>query len=67
LIQILAATFKRLLRDHCPPVTLHRGIVRSDKLRRHHALQFIIRMDSREASGDRGQLLIKLTSVIFCP
>ena len=44
LAQVLASPFKCLFTDHGAAIAFHRGIVASDELRCHHALQFVVRI-----------------------
>src|SRR5215204_1613518 len=57
LAQVLASSVDGLFADHRPPVTFHRGVVRRNELRRHHALEFVLRRDT-DQSRDRGLVLL---------
>src|SRR5215216_2933617 len=46
LAQVLAPAFEGLLPGHGAPVAVHRGVVGGDQLRRHHALQLVLRTDA---------------------
>ena len=55
--QILAVPFERLLANHGAPIAFHCGIMRSDKLGRNHALDFVFRADPDQRSNRRTVLL----------
>jgi hypothetical protein len=49
---------KGLLVNHGTPVALHRRIVGGDQLRRHHALQLVVRTDTDQGSEGGANLLV---------
>jgi len=45
LVEVLASALEGLLADHGAAVAFHSRVVGRDQLRRHHALQFILRAE----------------------
>jgi hypothetical protein len=58
LVEILAPALEGLLPDHGAAVAFHRGVVSRDQLRRHHALQFILRADASQPGDGGAQLAV---------
>ncbi|WP_373054740.1 hypothetical protein [Thioalkalivibrio sp.] len=59
LIEIFPPTIEGLFAQHGATVALHRGVVGSDKLGCHHALQLVLRPDTDHCLDQSVHLLIE--------
>ena len=63
LIQIFPVALKRLIPNHGPPITFHRGIMCGDELRREHPLHLIFRTNPDERGNRSAVLTVEGLSV----